>query len=79
MRARRHYCGFERADAFSLTPALSRWEREKRSQRWAGAHAQHNSTRARGCSLSQRERARVRENGDEDIEANLRQKKFCPT
>jgi hypothetical protein len=49
--------------ALSLTPALSRWEREKRSPRQSGAAALETTTRTRGCPLSQRERVRVRENG----------------
>jgi hypothetical protein len=53
---------------FSLTPALSRWEREKRAQlpgetamaRGTEAFQQNWTTNC--CSLSQRERVRVREN-----------------
>jgi hypothetical protein len=55
-------------DTFSLTPALSRWEREnciqfhgKPSNGICG-RALNGSKRGSGCSLSQRERVRVREN-----------------
>ena len=48
---------------FSLTPALSRWERERRTPRWVGANVRGVTPRLRGCSLSQRERVRVRVNG----------------
>ena len=48
---------------FSLTPALSRRERGKRSQRWLGVHTLGTAKRVHSCPLSQRERVRVRENG----------------
>jgi len=50
-------------DALSLTPALSRWERGKLRRRLATP--QHPLANQRGLrgSLSQRERAGVRENG----------------
>jgi len=51
----------EQTPAFSLTPALFRWERENGSQRSIGIAALAVSARLRGCSLSQRERVRVRE------------------
>jgi len=50
-------------DALSLTPALSRWEREKRQRGLTAIERDGLSRRADcGSSLSQRERAGVREN-----------------
>ena len=54
-----------RGDALSLTPALSRWERGKLRRRLdTPKHPLANQGGLRG-SLSQRERAGVRENGHE--------------
>ena len=50
-------------DAFSLTPALSRLERGNRQQRLLMLDALGSRMRGELVSLSQRERAGVRENG----------------
>jgi hypothetical protein len=56
---------------FSLTPALSRWERENGIQRWAGAGALGTTTGGPGCPLSQRERVRVRESAQDESGAEI--------
>ena len=53
------------AAPFSLTPPLSRWERERRSPRRAKGNALGATAVALRGPLAQRERARVRENGHE--------------
>ena len=59
--------------AFSLTPALSRWERENCCQRLGKSTAGFSATAlnftvaANGCPLSQRERVRVRESAAQII------------
>ena len=52
--------GMVASGPFSLTPALSRWERGRRSQRSSSECGQHFDG-GRSLSLSQRERAGVRE------------------
>ena len=49
-------------NVLSLTPALSRWEREDRTPRWLAKACASMAGGRRSFSLSQRERAGVREN-----------------
>ena len=78
-----HERQLDRTAPFPLTPALSRREREHRSQRWTklGSFAQQQRAecilRGRAASLSQRERAGVREDGHE-LSARLQATEMRP-